>query len=149
MFNKRNIIIFVSIVTLIAVIVGIFIYSKNARQITEPAITEAIFDFPPVNAIDEQITALQELITGQMEIVDTLDITGCKPNPKVLGLSSGLDLLLKNDDAQEHTIYFTDYYGYSVPAQGTLAIKASEYIPGIHRYTCDSREKYVGIVVAY
>lgn len=68
---------------------------------------------------------------------DTLDITKCDPNPKVIKVTKGQEITIKNDDSVDHSVVITSTVKFPVPAGKTAKAKI-DLNPGVYPLSCET-----------
>lgn len=76
-----------------------------------------------------------------------LDVTDCKPNPDVLEVTLGEELVIQNNGDEEVTLQL-NAKDYVVPAQGQVAI-TTDFGKGAmaYGYSCSLKTQMVGVIV--
>ena len=66
-----------------------------------------------------------------------LDITKCDPNPKVIKVTKGQEITIKNTDSVDHSVVITSTTKFAVPAGKTAKAKI-DLNPGIYPLSCET-----------
>ena len=102
---------------------------------------EEILDFPGEGATVEEFQKHAELVKSVAVNTNTLDITGCNPNPLVLEVGYGEVVEIKNRDRVAHIL---DHGGIRIiiPGGGSRGVVATDFLgstggDGLAGYGCD------------
>lgn len=100
-----------------------------------------VFNTPPQDASPEEIQRYTELVRSLAEDVDSVEIKGCTPTPLVLRVRHGESVVVKNQDAVDHSLLHGETV-VSLPASSTTSIIPSDFGKvgageGIIGYACD------------
>jgi hypothetical protein len=107
----------------------------------------AVLRVLPLGAPDAERDARFALMKRLAVRTDTVDISGCSPEPLVAMHRNTRDLVFTNKDAVAHEIQINPQHHYKVPAQGSIAIKPDFGQPvGVYGYGCDSSVGLAGIL---
>jgi len=105
---------------------------------------EEILNFPGEGATVEEFQKHAELVKSVAVNTNTLDITGCNPNPLVLEVGYGEVVEIKNRDRVAHTLYHGGKT-ITIPGGGSRGIVATDFLgsagdDGFPGYGCDDAQ---------
>ena len=106
---------------------------------------EEILDFPGEGATVEEFQKHAELVKSVAVNTNTLDITGCNPNPLVLEVGYGEVVEIKNRDRVDHTLYHGGIR-ITIPGGGSRGVVVTDDFlgstggDGFAGYGCDNAQ---------
>lgn len=87
---------------------------------------------------DEEKFCHYQYAISQAKNVTTVDISGCDPDPVVLGTKEAAIFKVVNNDPEKRRIVFDPEHSYQIQAKSSMNIKADfGNGPGLYGYGCD------------
>ncbi|MEK7561232.1 MAG: hypothetical protein AAB539_04760 [Patescibacteria group bacterium] len=110
--------------------------APDANRMSRAELT-ALIDANPDDGTLTEITAYTQKVADVAVRASTIDITGCVPSPTVARLALGERIMVKNNDATEHTLNLSIDRAYPIPANSADSFSFDIDAEGVYSYACD------------
>jgi hypothetical protein len=120
--------------------------TRASSSISE-ADRQAVLQTPRNTSTKEERDAHFKIVQRLAVLSDTLDITGCSPDPLVTKHRLISDLQVTNRDDVPHELQVNPQHLYKVPAHGSISIPPDLGSgTGVYGYGCDNSLNAVGLL---
>lgn len=161
----KKVYVFYLLIVLLVILSGTISYAllqdivskQNIRDET-PIISQVIplstphptraFGIPLPGASTNVVSAFWKSITKKAVKTDTVDVTNCRPDPKIAGFTLGKLIALTNSGDSPLTLRISDKTTLVIPGKGKLDTEADfGHGYGIYDYLCNGSSDSVGVFV--
>jgi hypothetical protein len=106
----------------------------------------AVLQTPRNTSTKEERDAHFKIVQRLAVMSETLDVSGCNPNPLVLKHRQIQDIQVTNKDDVPHELQVNPQHLYTVPAHGSISIPPDFGSgTGVYGYGCDNSLNAVGL----
>ena len=108
---------------------------------------QTVLNFPAETATESDRRQHSEMVRRLAVASDTLDLTGCRPDPVVLEVLLGETVTVRNSDVESYELVINSEYVFVVPGGGETEVVADFGKGlGVYGYGCEPASQVVGII---